>query len=200
MSGIEKMGIGDSVAAVLGKLTTKPHWANPFGRHTDKIGARANVHVVHKRGDVVLADYWGENLVTDVGDGHIAKRIIEGDTELIVTGMKLGNDGATPEAKNGAGAAMVTYITGSQEALDAAPTEATKGAGAGWRATFICTWIAGDVTDADIEEVCLTNQTALADNTSAEADTIARYQFAAAIDKQAGDSLEVTWQIDILGA
>jgi len=196
MSGIEKMGIGDSVSAVLGKLTGKLT-TRPA---REKMGTRANVHVVHKRGDVVLADYWGENLVTDVGDGHIAKRIIEGDTEEIVTGMKLGNDGATPEAKNGAGAAMVTYISGSQEALDGAPTEATKGAGAGWRATFVCTWIAGDVTDADIEEVCLTNQTALADNTSAEADTIARYQFAAAIDKQAGDSLEVTWQIDILGA
>jgi len=180
----------NAVAAVLSRVR-KPQ---------EKMGARANVHVVHKRGDVVLADYWGENLVTDRGDEHITGRIIEGDTELIATGMKLGNDGATPEAKNGAGAGMVAYITGSNEALDAAPTDATKGAGAGWRATFVCTWAAGDVTDADIEEVCLTNQTALADNTSAVADTIARYQFAAAIDKQAGDSLEVTWQIDVLGA
>jgi hypothetical protein len=170
--------------------------ANP----PDKVNIRANVHVVHKRGDVVLADYWGKNLLTDVGDGHISKRIIEGDTEPIITGMKLGNDSATPVAKNGSGAGMVTYISGSNELLDAAPTEATKGAGLGWRSTFECTWIAGDVTDADIEEVCITNQTALADNTSAVADTMARYLFPSTIDKQAGDSLKVTWLFDILGA
>ena len=167
---------------------------------TEKVGARANVHVVHRRNGVVIADYWGENLVTDVGDGHISKRIIEGDTENIVTGMKLGNDSATAVAKNGAGSGMVTYITGSQEALDAAPLEATKGAGAGWRSTFICTWVAGDVTDNDVAEVCLTNQTALADNTSAIADTIGRFIFGSPIDKQSGDSLEITWQLDALGA
>lgn len=201
MSQREKMGIGDSVAAVLGHVAVKPHWANPAKRHVDKIGMRANVHVVHRGSDgEIKYEEWGENLVTDVGDGHIAKRLIEGDTEDIVTGMKLGNDSATAAAKNGAGAGMVTYISGSNEALDSAPTEATKGAGAGWRATFICTWIAGDVTDSDIEEVCLTNQTALADNTSAVADTVARFVFGAPIDKQAGDSLEVTWQIDILGS
>ena len=220
MSGNEKMGIGDSVVAILGKATHKD-WSrkrtervrfadrvyarmNGFLRGilnpTEKIGARANVHVVHKRGNLVLADYWGENLVTDVGDGHISKRIIEGDTEDIVTGMKLGNDSATAVAKNGAGSGMITYISGSEELLDASPTEATKGAGAGWRSTFICTWIAGDVTDSDIEEVCLTNQTALADNTSAVADTIARFIFGSPIDKQVGDSLEVTWQLDVLGA
>jgi hypothetical protein len=195
MSGTEKMGIGDSVVAALGKLTGKLTTRS----YKEKMGARANVHVVHKRGDLVLADYWGENLVTDVGDHFLAARAWD-DTYDIISGMKLGNDGATPEAKNGAGAAMVAYIGASEEALDATASDATKGAGAGWRITYVCTWIAGDVTDADIEEVCLTNQTALTDSTSAEADTIARYQFAAPIDKQAGDSLEVTWQIDIQGS
>jgi len=197
--GNDKMGIGDSVTALLGTATTKPHWRNPFSRHVDKFGARANVHVVHRRNGVVLFDEWGENLVTDVGDGHISKRIIEGDTEPIVTGMKLGT-GATAAGKNTAGHEMGSYIATSQEALDAAPTDATKGAGAGWRSTFICTWIAGDVTNGAIAEVCLTNQTALADNTCAAADCIARYVFGATIDKQAGDSLEVTWQIDVLGS
>jgi hypothetical protein len=228
--GTEKMGIGDHVIAVLGKAMHKDWSrtrtekariidrvravVNGFlvgiGMPKDKVWLRVNVHVVHKRMmpavgaglpyEVVLADYWGENLVTDRGDEHITGRVIEGDTEDIITGMKLGNDSATAVAKNGAGAAMVSYISGSNEALDASPTDATKGAGAGWRATFVCTWIAGDVTDADIEEVCLTNQTALADNTSAEADTIARFIFGSPIDKQAGDSLEVTWQVDVQGA
>jgi hypothetical protein len=113
--------------------------------------------------------------------------------------MKLGT-GVVDPGKNTAGHEMGIYISGSQEALDAAPTDATKGAGAGWRATFICTWIAGDVTNAAISEVCLTNQTALVDDTSAAADTVARFEFDPTIDKQAGDSLEVTWQIDVLGA
>ena len=218
--GTDKMGVTDNVIAVLGNATSKK-WSRTrtekarvtdsvtariggairgFLQPTEKVFVRANVHVVHRRNGVVIADYWGENLVTDVGDGHISKRIIEGDTEDIVTGMKLGNDSATAVAKNGAGSGMVEYITGSEELLDASPTEATKGAGAGWRSTFICTWIAGDVTDVDVAEVCLTNQTALADNTSAIADTIARFIFGSPIDKQSGDSLEVTWQIDVLGA
>lgn len=184
----DKLQIGDSVGVAMTR-----------GRAVDeKNQIRANVHVVHMRGDKVLADYWGENLVTDVGDGHLAKRMYD-DAEDIVSGMKLGT-GATAAGKNTAGHEMGTYITGSQEALDAAATDATKGAGAGWRTTHVCTWIAGDVTNAAIAEVCLTNQTALADNTSAAADTIARYVFPSTIDKQAGDSLEVTWQIDFLGA
>ena len=198
MSRIEKMGIGDSVAAILGKVTTKPHWANPFAHHVDKVSARANVHVIHRRNGVVIHEEWGENLVTDIGDHGIAERLYD-DTGLIVTGMKLGT-GSTAVAKNGAGAGMVTYITGSEEALDGVATDATKGAGAGWRTTYVCTWVAGDVTNAAIAEVCLTDQTALADNTSAIADTWARFVFGATIDKQAGDSLEVTWQIDILGS
>jgi len=190
----DKMGIGDHVATVLGKLTGKLT-TRPA---REKVGTRANVHVLHKRGDVVLADYWGENLVTDRGDDIIATRLYD-DAVNIVTGMKLGT-GATAAAKNGAGAGLVTYITGSNEALDGAATDATKGAGAGWRTTYVCTWIAGDVTNGAIAEVAITNQTALADNTSAAADTLARYVFGATIDKQAGDSLEVTWQIDVLGS
>ena len=185
----EKTRITDNVVTRMSK-----------GRGTEeKIGMRANVHAVLTGPDgVVKYDEWGENLVTDVGDGSIAERLYD-DTGLIVTGMKLGT-GATAAAKNGAGSGLVTYISGSNEALGAAATDATKGAGAGWRTTYICTWIAGDVTNSAIAEVALTDQTALADNTSAAADTWARFVFGSTIDKQAGDSLEVTWQIDILGA
>jgi hypothetical protein len=190
MSQNDKMGIGDSVSAVLGTVTEKP---------SDKNTARSNVHAVLTGPDgVVKVDEWGENLVTDVGDGSIAERLYD-DAGLIVTGMKLGT-GAVAADKNTAGHEMGAYISGSNEALDAAATDATKGAGAGWRTTYICTWIAGDVTNGAIAEVALTDQTALADNTSAAADTWARYVFASTIDKQSGDSLEVTWQIDILGA
>jgi len=189
------MGISDTVSAVLGRVTRKT-WSRGL---REKQRVRGNVHVVltGPDGDVKF-DEWGENLVTDIGDQFLATRAYD-DTYAIVTGMKLGT-GTTAVAKNGAGAGMVTYITGSNEALDATATDATKGAGAGWRTTYVCTWVAGDVTNSAITEVCLTNQTALVDNTSAAADTIARYKFASPIDKQALDSLAVTWQIDILGA
>ena len=165
----------------------------------EKISPKVNVHAVLRGPDgQIKFEEQGGNLVTDVGDEVIATRLYD-DAVPIVTGMKLGT-GATAAAKNGAGAAMVTYINTSNEALDATATDATKGAGAGWRTTYVCTWIAGDVTDGAIAEVCLTNQTALTDTTSAAADTVARYVFGATIDKQAGDSLEVTWNIDILGA
>ena len=77
----EKTRLTDTVKAVLGNLTVKPHWSNPFARPTEKMGFRANVHAVltGPNGQVKYEE-WGENLVTDVGDGHISKRIIEGDT------------------------------------------------------------------------------------------------------------------------
>jgi hypothetical protein len=185
---LSKIRLSDKVSAVLTR------GRNPI----DKNHVRANVHVVHRGANgEVKYDAWGENLVSDFGDSVIAARLYD-DAENIVTGMKLGT-GATAAAKNGAGADLVTYITGSQEALDAVATDATKGAGAGWRTTYVCTWIAGDVTNGAIAEVVLTNQTALADNAGAGTN-LARYVFGATIDKQAGDSLEVTWQIDILGA
>jgi hypothetical protein len=165
----------------------------------EKMQVGGNVHVVLTGPDgAVKYQETGHNLVTDIGDDVIVTRLYD-DAVKIVTGMKLGT-GATAAAKNGAGAGMVTYESGSNEALDAAATDATKGAGAGWRTTYVCTWIAGDITDNALAEVCLTNQTALADNTSAAADTVARYVFAATIDKQAGDQLVVTWNVDILGA
>lgn len=165
----------------------------------EKISPRANVHAVlrDESGDIKYEE-WGENLVTDYGDDVIATRLFD-DAIEIVTGMRLGT-GVTAAAKNGAGAAIVTYIATSNEALDGVATEATKGAGAGWRTTYVCTWIAGDITNGAIAEVVLTNETPLTSVAGVVGDTVARYVFGATIDKQAGDSLEVTWNIDVLGA
>ena len=185
----EKMGIKDTVTAAVKKRRVV--------ESTIKI--RDNVEAVLRGPDGEIKQIVsGRNLVTDHGDEWLASRAYD-DAALIVTGMRLGT-GATAAAKNGAGAAIVTYISGSQEALDATATDATKGAGAGWRTTFISTWIAGDVTNGAIAEVVLTDETALTDVAGAVGNTVARFVFAATIDKQAGDSLEVTWQVDILGA
>lgn len=140
----------------------------------------------------------GYNLVTDNGDEEIARRIAL-DAEDIVTGMRLGT-GLTAAAKNGAGANIVTYISGSQEALDAAATFSDLGAGLGHRTIHICTWIAGDVTNSAIAETVLTSETPITDVAGALGNVVARFVFAATIDKQSGDSLEVTWNLDVLGA
>jgi len=191
----EKMSLTDTVSAVVGRALSKGWGRTPYS----KVASRANVTVVLRGedGNIKFREV-GENLVTDYGDDFIATRTID-DGINIVTGMKLGT-GATAAAKNGAGSTLVAYISGSQEALDAPAGEATKGAGAGWRTTYVCTWVAGDVTNAAIAEVVLTNQTSLADDAGSAGVTVARYVFGATIDKQAGDSLEVTWNIDILGA
>lgn len=185
----EKTRVSDNVFATLNR-----------GRKVEeKNQVRANVHAVLRGPDgKIKYEEWGENLVTDYGDEFLATRAYD-DAVNIVTGMRLGT-GATAAAKNGAGAAIVTYISTSQEALDAAATDATKGAGLGWRTTYVCTWVAGDITNSAIAEVVLTNETPLTDVAGVAGNTVARFVFGSTIDKQAGDSLEVTWQIDILGA
>ena len=142
----------------------------------------------------------GENLVTDYGDEHVGERMYD-DTFDIVTGMRLGDQVAPAAAsKAGTGAAIQAYLTGSNEALDAVPVGVDKGTLLGWRVPHICTWVAGDITDPAISEVVLTDETPLTDVAGVVGDTVARFIFAATIDKQAGDSLVVTWNVDFLGA
>lgn len=198
----DKMGIGDSVSAVLGNITEKPAFGGARNRRRHPESRLQIVGFVEARlfgpdGKLKQIEQ-GFNLVTDYGDQHIARRIFD-DAFDIVTGMRLGT-GTTAAAKAGAGGAIVTYITGSQEALDAAATHSDKGAGLGYRATHICTWIAGDVTNSAIAEVVLTDETPITDVAGVLGDTVARFVFGSTIDKKVGDSLEVTWNLDVLGA
>src|SRR5690348_3291704 len=67
--------------------------------------------------------YTMKNLITDVGDNYYAQRAIAGVSPAApsdatkVTCMKLGT-GNTAAAKNGAGAGLVTYTTGTNVAFD----------------------------------------------------------------------------------
>ena len=185
---LDKMAVRDDIAIKLGKGVV------------ESTRIRGEVIAILRGPDGYIKQIeWGSNLVTDNGDEELARRIFDDATD-IVTGMRLGNDSATAAAKAGAGGNIVTYITGSQEALDAAATFTDKGAGLGGRATHICTWDAGDITDADIEETVLTSETPITDVAGVLANVVARFIFASTIDKQAGDSLEVTWHLDSLGA
>lgn len=162
----------------------------------DGIEIKGRVHVVLTGPDgKVKSDQWAENIVTQIGRRYYAGRAsgVAG-AEGQVTGMKLGQDSATAAAATGAGAALVTYIAGSQKAIDGGfPTEGVQGSGS--RVTWQASWAAGVATNADIEEVVIVNDT-LADATSVAADTISR-AIITQVNKAAGDTLTVTWQHDI---
>lgn len=145
------------------------------------------------------------NLVTDTGDAYIAAKVItaiapaNAAAPTAMTGMKLGT-GATAVAKNGAGAALVTYLTGSNVAFDATyPQTANLGAGLGVNAVYRCTWGAGVATNGAISEVVIVNDSGT-NATSTGANTISRALFGTAINKTAGDTLVVTWNHKALGA
>ena len=111
--------------------------------------------------------------------------------------MKLGT-GTTAAAKSSTGAALVTYLTGSNAAFDATfPSAAAVGGDGGWNASYKTTWAAGTATNSAITEVAICNDNANA--TSSAANTYARAVFTA-INKTASDSLAITWTHKFLGA
>jgi hypothetical protein len=146
------------------------------------------------------------NLITDAGDQYYSQMGIAlvqpanaaAPTKAI--GMKLGT-GTTAVAKNGAGAALVTYLSGSHLAFDATfPTAATKGAGAGWRITYKCTYAAGVATSNGISEAVVIAEATLTNATNAASATVSRALLSPVVNKAAGDTLTLTWQHDLLGA
>lgn len=145
-----------------------------------------------------------KNLITDAGDQYHVRRIAASVVPLApadvtkVTGMKLGT-ATTAAAKSGAGAALGTYVAGSNVVFDAGfPTTENLGGGLGWTVTYQCTFGAGVGTSAALTEVALVTDAAT-DATSAGADTIARVVFAAT-PKGAADTLAIAWAHKQLGS
>lgn len=145
------------------------------------------------------------NLITDAGDLYYAQKAIAGispaspSAPTAVTGMKLGT-GTTATSKASTGAALVTYITGSNKTFDATYPQTTNlGAGLGVTAVYRCTWAAGVATNSAIAELVIVNDAAT-NATSTAANTISRAKFGSAINKTAADSLTVTWSHKNLGA
>lgn len=144
-----------------------------------------------------------DNLITDAGDLYYAGMAIALVTPATpaqptkMTGMKLGT-GTTAASKAGAGAALVTYITGSNNPFDASfPATQNLGAGLGVNGQYKTTWAAGDVTNAAITEAVIVNDAAT-DATTSAANTSHRVVFTA-INKTASDSLVITWSAKFLG-
>ena len=140
------------------------------------------------------------NLITDYGDQFYVQRGSGVAAPAAVTGMRLGT-GVTAVAKNGAGAAIVTYVAGSEKALDGGyPAAATKGAGLGWRATYQTTWGAGLATANGLAEAVVTNESPLTDVAGVAGDTVSRALLNPVVNKGANDTLVITWTHDLLGS
>lgn len=153
-----------------------------------------------RRGALELVDrVVTHNLITQVGDQYYGERAAGiGSPPAQVTGMRLGT-GSTAVAKTGAGAAIVTYTTGSQVAIDGGfPTSALNGSSR--RITWQSTWAAGVATASALAEVVITNETPITNVAGSAANTIARALLSPTVNKGASDTLVVTWAHDLLGA
>lgn len=136
------------------------------------------------------------NLVTTNGDEYIAKRMYS--TPTAMTAIMLGTATTTP-AKTGAGSFIGTgdYVTGSKLACDAS---SPKAGASNDIAQYIRTWAAGVATNSNL------NRAAIVDNTTDAGEADATHTLAAAlipgnpVNKTAGDSLTLTWNVDITGA
>lgn len=144
------------------------------------------------------------NLITDAGDLYIAQKTIVGvapaspSAPTAANGMKLGT-GSTAVAKNGTGAALVTYLSGSNVAFDATyPQTANLGAGLGVNAVYKTTWPAGTATSSAITEAVIVNDQGT-NATSSASNTYSRV-ILSTVNKGASDSLALTWNWKALGA
>jgi hypothetical protein len=136
------------------------------------------------------------NIITAVGDQYYAGRAaLATGLPAQVTGMRLGG-GSTAPAKTGAGAALVTYLTNSNQALDANYPTVAAGV-VTWRATFA----PGKATSASaITEAVLVNDTIATNATSTAANTISRALVTGISAKAAGDTLVVQWTHTLAGS
>lgn len=137
------------------------------------------------------------NLVTQVGDQMYGERGADLGSLAAPTGMRLGT-GTTAEAKTGAGAAIVTYVTASHTAFNGSYPQTALEGGAR-RITYQATWDPGEATNSTINEVVITNEDPLTNVAGTAGNTISRAVFSSTIDKQAGDTLTVTWNHDLQG-
>jgi hypothetical protein len=135
------------------------------------------------------------NLVTSVGAQYYAGRAaLSTGLPAQVTGMKLGT-GSTAVSSSGAGAALVTYLAGSNVALDA-----TYPSAAGGVVTWRSTWAAGVATSGTpITEIVLVTETISSDTTSTAAETIARALLTGITSKAADQTLTATWTHTLMG-
>jgi hypothetical protein len=124
----------------------------------------------------------------------------QGLTLPSASGMRLGT-GVTAVAKTGAGAAIVTVGTGTNnsKAFDATYPQSSL-SGSSRRIQYKTTWAAGDATQNALAEVVITTEQPLSQVAGTAANTIARALLSPTVNKGASDTLAITWNNDLLGA
>lgn len=138
--------------------------------------------------------YVGTPLGAGTGFGTATPQTVQGAAK----GMKLGT-GSTAVSKSGAGAALVTYLTGSDQAFDATYPQGS-GTSGGRVITYKVTYAAGTATTASAITEIVIFLDFLADATSSAANTICRALLAGIGSKGASDTLTATWTHTVLGA
>ena len=164
---------------------------------TDRVGLVGyGAVVLSRRGRAIDIEPFA-NQITTWGDQYYATRGAAGigtpniSQPSLLDGMKLGT-GVTAASKSGAGAALGTYISGSNQVFDTTHPALTDLTGdTGFDLTYKCTWAAGDVTNSAITEAVLVDD-ADTDATSAAGATVARVTFTAK-NKTVDDALAITW-------
>src|SRR5262249_10417918 len=143
----------------------------------------------------------GHNLVTQVGDEMYGERGagVSG-APAVPTGIKLGTgstSGGNAVGKTGTGAALATYLSGSNKAFDSTYPQSSLN-GSSRRVTYKRTYAAGEATTTSaITEAVIVNDTIATDATSAEANTIARIAVSGISGKGASDTLTAIWHHDL---
>lgn len=129
------------------------------------------------------------NLITEVGDEYYGERAAGiSSPPAQVAGMKLGT-GSTAVAKTGAGAALDTYLSGSNKAIDGSfPTSSL--AGSARQIQWKTSWGAGVVNGSALREVVIVNDNV--DATSTAANTYSRALFGP-MTLGALDTIAITW-------
>jgi hypothetical protein len=166
----------------------------------EEAGIRGIVHYLLRTSDGdIKQEGLCKNLVTQVGDQYYGERAAGiSSPPGQVTGMRLGT-GTTAVAKTGAGAAIVTYVSGSNVAITGGfPTSALSGSSR--RIQWKGSWGAGVATNSALAEAVITNEATLTDVAGTAANTISRVLLSPTVNKGASDSLDLTWNHDLLGA
>jgi hypothetical protein len=167
----------------------------------DKAGVVGELILERRDADGNLIEsFRGKNLVTQVGDQMYGEKGAGiGSPPASPTGMRLGL-GSTAVAKTGGGAALTTYLSGSNKAFDATYPQSSLN-GSSRRITYKRTYAAGEATTASaITEAVIVNDTIATDATSTAANTISRILVTGISAKGASDTLTATWNHDLLGA
>lgn len=136
------------------------------------------------------------NIITTIGEQMYGERGAGITTTAVPTGMALGT-GTTAVAKTGAGAALVTPISGSAVALTGGYPQSSIPSTVR-RITYQVLWAAGTATASGIAEVVLQNGSATTVPTAAATTNIvSRALLSPVVNKGASDTLTITWNHDI---